>query len=148
MTAPDDAAAPVAELTRQEAIALLTVAAGFTQVAAARQLRIGSRTLRRRITEAVARLDAVSQAHAVALAAASDQLDLTAVRNRRLPAWPKLKATPRLRPAEAAELRRKLGFLLSQGVEIGAAAKRLGINRSTAYRWRKQFEERDRRRGV
>lgn len=84
----------------REMVALTVCATGFTYEYASRRLGISARTLRRYLASAMARLDAANSTHAVALAAADDQLDAECLRTRTVPAWP--MQAPARAPEEAA----------------------------------------------
>lgn len=134
------------ELTPHERVALITVAMGITQGAAARRLGTSERSIRRALVSAVERLGARSQAHAVVLAALADQLDLSAVERGELPEWPSGPTLEQLATRarihrEAAEAhaphleyrRSVVARLLAEEVPVAEIAVRVGVSASTVY---------------
>lgn len=142
--APDALPPVILPLTEYERIALLTTAMGLTQEAACHRLGISSRTLRRRLADAIEGLGARSVAHAVALAAASDQLDLDAVRRRELPRWrwQDRRGTASSRSERYVMKRRRFLRLLDGGLSVADAAAATGIASSTGYAWRAEHQHR------
>lgn len=78
----------------RETVALTACAIGLTHDAAATHLLISFRTYRRYLRFAQIHLAAASTVHAVALAAATGQLDPEHLRNRTCPPWPTEVTTP------------------------------------------------------
>ncbi|GAA4225962.1 hypothetical protein GCM10022254_09270 [Actinomadura meridiana] len=145
--------APV-ELTPREQVALITVAVGLTQGAAARRLGTSERSIRRALVSAVERLGARSQAHAVAVAALMGQLDLRVVGRGELPEWPldppkqtgaQIRANCVLaaeRAARVAPRRARVMALLGEGLSPKEVAARLGLSRRMVYADRAAVRER------
>lgn len=85
-TAADNAAGP--SLTDRERAALTAVAIGLPQEQAARRVGLSERRFRRVLADAVGKLGATETIHAVALAAASQQIDPEHLRVRTCPIYP------------------------------------------------------------
>lgn len=133
-------ASDIPQLGPRELIAVTAIAAGLTQEAAARRLGPSVRTLRRSLAAAIKQLDARSPAHAVALAAASGQLDWDAILHQRLPAWPEASARRDRDPYRRKRVR--FAQLLDIGMSVPKAARAVGVSHETGYRWRNQLQHR------